>query len=135
MSSPITCHVLDSTTGLPATGVEIRLYQFKTAEEVLEIFPDADEENLDGTFELGSSHTNDDGRCVDLVDASDLEDLGVPGDYKVVFETKAYFAKQGKETFYPKVEVSFTIGRDEEKKHFHIPLLISPFSYTTYRGS
>jgi len=53
--------------------------------------------------------------------------------YKIVFETKDYFDKVGRSTFYPWVEIPFTVINPNE--HYHIPLLISPFSYTTYRGS
>jgi 5-hydroxyisourate hydrolase len=56
-----------------------------------------------------------------------------PGDYRVVFATGAYFADRGQETFYPRVTVSFTVAAGQS--HYHVPLLLSPYAYTTYRGS
>lgn len=98
------------------------------------------------------STTDSDGRCSTLLDPSKKPAAGV---YKMIFETGAYFATLNQETFYPKVEVSthsvttskfsvaelkyfsFKIVFDYAKpqEHYHIPLLLSPYSYTTYRGS
>ncbi|KAF8260735.1 hypothetical protein EI94DRAFT_1780412 [Lactarius quietus] len=121
--SPITCHVLDSSIGKPVAGVRVNLYVHKgptvsgDATEVWEF--------------IASGVTNTDGRCVDLLSPGDQR----PSDglYKIIFETKDYFDKAGKPTFYPWVEISFAVVNPNE--HHHIPLLISPFSYTTYRGS
>jgi 5-hydroxyisourate hydrolase len=79
--------------------------------------------------------TNADGRCLDLLSSDQhiARGLEAGGLYKIVFETKDYFDKAGKTTFYPWVEIPFTVTDPDE--HYHIPLLISPFSYTTYRGS
>lgn len=129
--SPITCHVLDSSIGKPAAGVKVNLHVHKepttsgsTTTEIWEL--------------LASGVTNADGRCVDLLSPGDQRPvqsarLQSGGLYKIVFETKDYFDRAGKPTFYPWVEISFAVVNPDE--HYHIPLLISPFSYTTYRGS
>jgi 5-hydroxyisourate hydrolase len=75
---------------------------------------------------LAEASTDGDGRVGSLG-----EDLA-PGDYRIRFETGAWFTDAGVEAFYPEVAVSFTIDADE---HFHVPLLLSPFGYSTYRGS
>lgn len=128
--SPITCHVLDSSTGKPASGVTIRL-------QILELSKD---HGPDIFHPLARGATNDDGRCLDLLppagsaEAERQETNLVAGQtYKIIFKTKDYFDKTGRETFYPWVEITFTIKNPQE--HFHIPLLISPYGFTTYRGS
>jgi len=86
---------------------------------------------------LANGVTNADGRCMDLLSgdphSTQCVKLEPGGLYKIVFKTKDYFDRAGKATFYPWVEVPFTVINPDE--HHHIPLLISPFSYTTYRGS
>ncbi|KAI9512494.1 transthyretin [Russula earlei] len=123
-SSPITCHVLDSSIGKPAAGVGVNLHwQIRHASATCR----------------GHGSTNADGRCTDLLSGNqplahrDSLKLEAGGVYKIVFETKDYFDKAGKATFYPWVEIPFIVTNPDE--HHHIPLLISPFSYTTYRGS
>ena len=105
----ISAHVLDASAGVPAAGVEIRLH--------------ADDGDL-----LGMADTDTDGRVGELG-----PDALSPGDYRVVFATGAYFAGRGQECFHPVVEIRFTVA--EGQPHYHIPLLLSPFAYTTYRGS
>ncbi|KAG2022945.1 transthyretin [Coprinopsis cinerea AmutBmut pab1-1] len=127
--SPITCHILDASLGRPAEGVEIRLQRIEIA--------------ADGTMvahPLAQGSTNSDGRCVDLLPVKGSQEeqerntaLQGGQTYKIVFRTKEYFEKTGRTSFYPWVEIPFTIQKPEE--HYHIPLLISPFSFTTYRGS
>ena len=73
--------------------------------------------------------TNDDGRVADLLPA---ERILPKGDYKLVFKTGEYFKRAGIETFYPEVQVHFLIADDS---HYHVPLLVNPFGYTTYKGS
>ncbi|KAH9997746.1 hypothetical protein BJV74DRAFT_877299 [Russula compacta] len=122
-SSPITCHVLDSSIGKPARGVAVSLQLHHASAAAGD----------SGTWELlAKGVTNADGRCMDLF-SSDRSDLVAGGLYKIVFDTKDYFDKAGKATFYPWVEIPFTVINPDE--HYHVPLLISPFSYTTYRGS
>ncbi|KAJ7293745.1 hypothetical protein C8J57DRAFT_1041546 [Mycena rebaudengoi] len=128
--SPITCHVLDSSTGKPAEGVEIRLQDFTPAKS---------EGGFDTFNPLAKGVTNADGRCLDLLPARDsteakeLDAVLTPGTYKIVFKTKEYFAQSDRKCFYPWVEIIFEIENPTE--HYHIPLLISPYSFTTYRGS
>ncbi|TFK77368.1 Hydroxyisourate hydrolase [Pluteus cervinus] len=128
--SPITCHVLDSSTGKPAPGVQIRL-------QILEVSKD---EKLEIFQPLAKGVTNDDGRCLDLLPPAGSEeakaqkaDLAAGQTYKVVFKTKEYFDGTQRESFYPWVEITFVIQNPHE--HYHIPLLISPYGFTTYRGS
>ncbi|KDR85463.1 hypothetical protein GALMADRAFT_234351 [Galerina marginata CBS 339.88] len=128
--SPITCHVLDSSTGKPAEGVFIRLQQ-------LELSKDG---GPDIFHPLAKGTTNANGRCLDLLPPAGSElaekektNLAPGQTYKVVFKTKEYFDRTSRRSFYPWVEITFTIENPGE--HYHIPLLISPYSFTTYRGS
>ncbi|KAL0247615.1 hydroxyisourate hydrolase [Cryptococcus tetragattii IND107] len=119
--SPITCHVLDSSQGKPASGVKISLQILKA--EVL------GSSEVTGKM-LAEGITDTDGRCSTLLPPN--EELS-PGIYKMVFFTGDYFEAKGTETFYPVVEITFNYA--DPSQHYHIPLLLSPFSYTTYRGS
>lgn len=112
--SPITTHVLDTSQGRPAAGVDV----------VLEA------SGSDGFRELGRGRTDVDGRCRELLAE------GTPlakGAYRLTFESGAYFAARGVATFFPRVSIVFEVR--EPAQHHHIPLLLSPFGYTTYRGS
>ncbi len=109
----ITTHILDTTKGKPAEGVTIILYQGGN-----------DEWN-----EIARGITNSDGRIKDLLSNSAALQFGI---YKMRFETKDYFDKTSTATFYPYVEIIFDIQTNE---HYHIPLLLNPFGYSTYRGS
>jgi 5-hydroxyisourate hydrolase len=111
--SQITTHILDTTKGKPASGVSIILYAASAGE----------------WKELARGITNADGRIPDLL-AKDI--LLEPAVYKMKFETKSYFDQQGIKTFYPFVEIVFNI---DTKEHYHIPLLLNPYGYSTYRGS
>ena len=112
--SAITTHVLDISVGRPAAGVSVTL-EMHSAE---------------GWKQLASGTTNDDGRLRDLL----AEDTKIaPGTYRLRFETAAYFRGRAVESFYPHVEVTFTVK--DAAQHFHVPLLVSPFGYSTYRGS
>lgn len=112
----ISTHVLDTTLGIPAVGVLVRLDQ---------------QRKPDGSWQsIGSSQTDGDGRCKQLL--PEPHDLP-PATYRVVFETGAYFTTQNVTGLYPIVEITF-VARPGET-HFHIPLLLSPHGYTTYRGS
>jgi 5-hydroxyisourate hydrolase len=104
----LTTHVLDASLGQPAVGVAVKLEQ-RTG---------------DSWIELAKRTTDEDGRIADL--AGDLE----PGVYRLVFDTGPYF---GGATFYP--EVAVTVQVHEAPAHQHVPLLLSPWAYTTYRGS
>lgn len=109
----LSTHVLDQAHGKPAPGVEVRL-------EVLE----------GGTFrELHRARTDIDGRIRGL-----LPDGGPQtGTFRLVFEVAAYFEAHGVAAFYPYVPIVFTIARAGE--HYHVPLLLAPWGYSTYRGS
>ena len=114
MTSPITTHVLDTSRGRPAVGIAVGLEQLDDA----------------GTWQqVGQGATNDDGRVTDLMPHGGL----APGRYRIHFATGEYFAAQGKATFYPHVIVEFEIAAADQ--HYHVPLLVSPFGYSTYRGS
>ena len=111
----ISTHVLDLVHGRPATDVAVRL----------EKRDDAGDWRL-----LASAHTDHEGRCPQLLpEGADL----VAGTYRLVFETGSYFAMQKMVALYPVVEITFQAQQDES--HFHIPLLLSPNGYTTYRGT
>ena len=104
----LSTHVLDTSAGRPAAGVPITLHT--AAGE-----------------ELGSAVTDSDGRAAGI-GAGGL----AAGDYRLRFDTGAYFRAQDVTGFYPEVVVTFTVEGDE---HFHVPLLLSPYGYSTYRGS
>jgi 5-hydroxyisourate hydrolase len=110
--SQITTHILDTGTGKPAAGVKA----------VLEA------QAASGWQEVAAGHTDSDGRITNL--GPEAVDAGV---YRIRFETGPYFAAAGVETFFPSVDVTFEIN--EPAQHYHVPLLISPFAYSTYRGS
>ncbi|MGI9280497.1 MAG: hydroxyisourate hydrolase [Endozoicomonas sp.] len=109
----ISTHVLDTARGHPADRVPVTLY--KQAE--------------DGWVEIGQGTTNDDGRVNSLA----TDEVNLPkGIYKLDFETQSYFNRLGQTSFYPEVTVIFEVS---DNRHHHVPLLISPFGYSTYRGS
>ncbi|KAK7465394.1 hypothetical protein VKT23_005372 [Stygiomarasmius scandens] len=125
--SPITCHVLDTSIGKPAEGIVVNLQQFE---------PAAKEGDFDTFTPIAKGTTNSDGRCTDLFAPANPGESAPklrPGLYKIVFRPKAYFEVTNRKCFYPWVEITFEIEKPEE--HYHIPLLISPYSFTTYRGS
>jgi 5-hydroxyisourate hydrolase len=116
--SPITSHVLDTALGRPARNLGVRL------------------DVLDGTGAwqmLAERVTDDDGRVGDLLPPTAI----APSTYRLTFATGAYFASSGRATFYPRVEVIFEVSAaaSAAAEHFHVPLLVSPFGYSTYRGS
>ncbi|NXW11855.1 HIUH hydrolase, partial [Fregetta grallaria] len=113
VNGSLTTHVLNTVTGLPAAGVTVRLAQLQ--------------EPGPQRTELAQRQTDEDGRCVLAVGQVKA------GTYKLRFETAAYWQGLGHVSFFPFVEVVFTIAEPVQK--LHIPLLISPYSYTTYRGS
>jgi 5-hydroxyisourate hydrolase len=117
--STLSTHVLDTSLGRPAGGLPIRLETGGGAS------PDAG-----GWQPVGEGITDDDGRVRDLLgEAKTLS----PGLYRITFETAAYFAASGTKGFYPYVQVVFEITAPDE--HYHVPLLLSPFGISTYRGS
>lgn len=113
--SAITTHVLDTARGLPAVGVPVLLEQSTGNNQWLTI---------------GSGETDADGRLRTLTpDTAMLP----PGVYRLTFDVGRYFQSQATRAFHPQVVVMFETTADET--HYHVPLLVSPFGYTTYRGS
>jgi 5-hydroxyisourate hydrolase len=112
--SAITTHVLDTARGCPAAGIRVALEQMDAHEQWKPI---------------GHGATDADGRLRTLMPAATPV---VPGTFRLVFDTKAYFDGLGVRGFYPHVVVTFIVG---EEAHYHVPLLLSPFGYSTYRGT
>ena len=108
----VTTHVLDTALGRPAAGVPVTLSRL-----------DAEVSTI-----LGTGETDADGRCAGLAPPR-LE----RGTYRLRFDTAAYFAASGQVGFFPEVAVTFSLTDPEQ--HHHVPLLLSPFAYSTYRGS
>lgn len=111
----ISTHILDMVTGKPAANIQVRLQRKVQADQWQEI---------------SSTKTDEDGRCPQLLQPD--QDL-TSGTYRLIFETTDYFAARQLTSLYPFVEIAFTVREGES--HFHIPLLLSPNGYTTYRGS
>lgn len=109
--SHVTTHVLDATTGTPAAGVSVTL----------------SERGGDGWEPLASAVTDDDGRVSEF--GPERLDDGV---YQVRFDTGIYFRQRDVDSFYPEVVITFEVAGGD---HYHVPLLLSPFAYSTYRGS
>ena len=112
--SGITTHVLDTARGRPAAGVPVKL-----------------EFNMTGGWRVvGRGVTDADGRLRELMpEGAALR----AGDYRITFGAGAYFEAQGAEGFYTEVVVSFVVR--DPASHYHVPLLLSPYGYSTYRGS
>jgi 5-hydroxyisourate hydrolase len=110
----ITTHVLDTGRGRPAAGIPV----------VLEHNEDQEEWRVKMKGE-----TDVDGRVKSFASASSF----APGMYRLVFDTAAYFEKLGVRPFYPEVTIVFETAAGES--HYHVPLLLNAFGYTTYRGS
>ena len=104
--SGISTHVLDISAGTPVMGISVRLLR--------------DED------EVGSGITNSDGRCPALLPADESPD---PGIYRLLFDVATRYPQ----SFYPEIAISFRVT--DPASHYHVPLLLSPFGYTTYRGS
>jgi len=115
MKSPITTHVLDTVSGCPAEGIDVTL-DFLTSDS--------------RSQPIGRGRTDTDGRISTLVPSGHTL---APGRYGLTFDTKAYHLRNNRSTFHPVVIVVFDVGTTVD--HYHIPLLLSPFGYTTYRGS
>lgn len=111
----ITTHVLDTARGRPAGGVPVAL-------EILE--------ESGAWTSLGKGATDGDGRLRTLTDGFTMK----AGTYRITFDTRTYFVAVGvREFFYPQASIDFVVV--DPMQHFHVPLLISPFGYSTYRGS
>ncbi|KAB1225065.1 Uric acid degradation bifunctional protein TTL [Morella rubra] len=121
---PITTHVLDVSRGCPAAGIEVRLEMWKGPHPR----PSFNEADIGGWMFQGSSTTDNDGRSGQLMGIVDVVD---PGIYKISFNTGKY----NPAGFFPYVSIVFEIRESQRMDHFHVPLLLSPFSFSTYRGS
>lgn len=111
----ITTHVLDTSRGRPAADLGVTLERI---------------ERGGVSTELGRGRTDSDGRARSLLPEGAE---AAPGRYRLRFDTGAWFAEQGLEGFFPQVTVEFELG--EAGRHCHVPLLLSPYGYSTYRGT
>lgn len=111
MQSNLSTHVLDSSLGRPAPGIALEL-----------------SDAISGRL-IASAETNSDGRVSQWSQAP----LLAAGEYKLKFDVAAYFRATNTPAFYPEVVIHFTII--DASQHYHVPLLLSPFAYSTYRGS
>ena len=111
----ITTHILDVSSGSQARGVSVLLWQ-QLENSAWKI--------------IGKGVTDEDGRLGDLLDPDAILQTG---NYRLTFETGTYFAELQIEGFYPRVTIEFTVR--DATQHYHVPLLLSPFGYSTYRGS
>ena len=109
----LSTHVLDTASGRPVPGLAVRCERLEDDTATL----------------VTDRRTDTDGRIGDLVTRADL----VRGDYRLTFATGAWAAANGHPMFYPEVSVTFTVRAADE--HHHVPLLLSPYGYSTYRGS
>ena len=107
--STVSTHVLDTALGRPAVGVPVAL------------------EQVPGGEQMAAGATDGDGRVGEL----GPDDLA-PGAYRLRFDTASYFGATGQDGFFPEVAVAFEVAPGQ---HYHVPLLLSPYSYSTYRGS
>ncbi|KDC55388.1 5-hydroxyisourate hydrolase [Pseudoalteromonas sp. S3431] len=109
--SPITTHILDTSTGKPAANVAVKLFKLTNNEWV----------------QLTQGKTDSDGRITDWLN-TEVEFAT----YKLVFDLDSYYQNQPTPAFYTEAQITFRL---QDTKHHHIPLLLSPFGYSTYRGS
>jgi 5-hydroxyisourate hydrolase len=111
----ISTHVLDTALGRPAPGVVVALHR---------------REEGRGWFGVATAATDGDGRVRELLPPGVMLESGT---YRLTFETALYFSEMGLASFYPEVTIVFEVH--DAMQHYHVPLLLSPFGYTTYRGS
>lgn len=112
--SGITTHILDISIGRPASGVPVTL---------------AAADGAGGWDERARARTDDDGRAT-LIGP---DESPADGDFRLTFDVAGYLAERSEEVFYPRVDVHFTLAHPDQ--HYHVPLLLSPYGYSTYRGS
>ena len=113
--SAITTHILDTTTGMPGGGIQV----------VLEC-----KSHSSGWQAIANGMSGPDGRISDLLSANEVFQ---PGHYRLIFETGPYFLLNNIECFFPQITINFVVK--DPQQHYHVPLLLSPFGYSTYRGS
>ena len=112
--STISTHVLDTAAGRPAQGVRVELLRADGPSWTL----------------VSTGETNTDGRVAALLPAGSA---AAPGRFRITFDVAAYFSARGLDTFYTTVSIDFVVH--DAAQHYHVPLLVSPFGYSTYRGS
>ncbi|XP_021954006.1 5-hydroxyisourate hydrolase isoform X1 [Folsomia candida] len=113
-ANPLTSHILDTSRGRPAAGVLVKLFK----------------RGADGNWVfITEQSTNNDGRIGNLISGAQF----TPAIYKLNFDTKSYFTSKGEKTFYPFIDVIFEIEKPEE--HYHVPILLNAYGFSTYRGS
>ncbi len=105
----ITTHILDLVKGKPAVGVAVSLYS--------------------GDHRISTGQTDTDGRVETWQQAFEI----TPGKYRLEFDVEPWFTSKGESTFYEDVHISFRV--EDTREHYHVPLLLSPYGYSTYRGS
>lgn len=110
----LSSHILDITSGKPAADVKIALSK---------------KDNNDKWVVVEEKNTDSNGRITDFLKQGGKSNTGI---YKLTFNTSPYFKALGQKSFYPFIEVVFELADDE---HYHVPITLSPFGYTTYRGS
>ena len=111
--SQLTTHILDTSIGKPAAAVQVKF-----------------EKLSEGVWMcMATGITNSDGRISELLPSDFQMDLGI---YRLIFDTGSYFKKQNIQSFYPSVAVEFQVN---DTAHYHVPLLLNPYGYSTYRGS
>jgi 5-hydroxyisourate hydrolase len=110
----ITTHVLDTSRGRPASGIQVELETY----------------NGGSWHHVATGITDSEGRLRSLTPEGAVPGSGV---YRLTFDTASYFRAQNTVAFYPRVLVEFTVAEGES--HYHVPLLLSPFGYSTYRGT
>lgn len=112
MKPPITTHILDTSAGRPAAGIKVDLFE-------------ANEAHLP----IASGVTNSDGRVAQWDQDFEL----INGNYVLSFDVEDYFTAQNVSSFYADIQIKFKVVTTQE--HYHVPLLLNPFGYSTYRGS
>ena len=113
-ANPLSVHILDLQSGTPTAGVTVTLEQ-KTGND---------------WRQLASGVTNAQGRIAEMYPADKTMDKG---DYRIVFKTGEHYTRLKQETFFPEIPVQFHVEKTDQ--HYHIPLLLSPFGFSTYRGN
>lgn len=135
--STLSTHALDTASGKPAADLPLLLEKQSNAKAWKAYQQDrikgarSEAREAPAWEVLARGQTNTDGRCPNLF--REGKNRLDPGIYRMIFDTARYFSQQGLTGFYPSVEVIFEIHHDNE--HYHVPLLISPFGFSTYRGS
>lgn len=110
----LSSHILDITTGKGATGVEVVLSKYNVSKDIWTV--------------ISKEKTDENGRIKNFLPYGEKNQ----GIFKLTFQTKPYFTAQNKDTFYPFVEVSFEIL---DEQHYHVPITLTPYGYSTYRGN